>query len=87
MVSAMLLHNCFHHYCTSAVKACKSSKSQSFNTLLLIYPEGCSECKCNFATLFLKAEIISVKILKLVPYFNMFFICYNVHNFYKFSEN
>jgi hypothetical protein len=60
----------------------------------LISPEQCSECKCNFATLFLNAEIISVKILKLmVPFFTCFSytVIYEVTNFHKitckFSEN
>jgi hypothetical protein len=42
-----------------------ANRVKVINTLLLISPERCSECKCNFATLFLKAEIISVQILKL----------------------
>jgi hypothetical protein len=60
IVSAMLLGNSFQRCRTSTRK---SSKSQGFNTLLLISPKRCSECKCNFATLFLKAEITCVKIL------------------------
>jgi hypothetical protein len=70
-------------------KAYKSSISQSFSTLLLISPKWYSECKCNFATLFLNAEIISVQILKLmVQFFTRFssIITYEVTNLVKIKS-
>lgn len=60
--------------------------SLQIETLLLISPERCSECKCDFAKLFLKAKIIRVKNLKLMlPFLHVLYLLQvnEVTNFYK----